>query len=97
MVVREKETFRWEVILDIEGHDTWVYVKASVNYERQSFKITPIITLIHGWDDDVQEQFLQGIEDCRAECERRLEAFRGEVGAGKQHTMDFGTAASASN
>lgn len=93
-IIREKESFRWEVMLDIDGHETRVYIKGSVNYERQTFKVTPVITMVHGWDEEVQDQFLSGIEDCRTECERRLSQYRGETGAARQPELDFAGAAS---
>jgi len=83
-IIREKEAFRWEIMVNIDGHDTRVYVKATVNYETQSYKIHPVITMTHGWDEEVQEQFIAGIEDCKEECEERLSRYRGEIGSGAQ-------------
>lgn len=83
-MIREKETFRLEGFTSIDGEDVKCYVKASVNYERLTYKVQPIITLIHGWGKEIAQAFTdlvqQGIEECKA----RLEQYREEVGIGTQ-------------
>ena len=86
-IIREKETFRYEVMLNIDGHDTRIYVKANINFEKLTFKVTPTITLRHGWGKDVKDEFLAGIAACRERCEEMLAAYRNEYNIGDQQDL----------
>jgi hypothetical protein len=79
-MTREKETFKFEDFVNINSED----VKCYVNYERLTFKVQPVVTLVHGWDEGVQEVFSElifaGVEECKA----RLQKYREEAGIGTQ-------------
>lgn len=85
-MVREKEVFRFEGMVNVDGTDVRCYVKAAVNYERLTHKVTPVITYSHGWVDnaDVRDLFRELTTGAVSECVRRLEVYRGEMGIGAQ-------------
>lgn len=85
-MVREKEDFRWEKMVNVDQTDVRVYMKASVSYEKLTFKIKPVITYVHKWgqSEEVMEAFNEGIDFCTEECLRRLDVYRGESGIGAQ-------------
>lgn len=91
-LIREKETFRYEHYVDVDGEDVKVYVKASVNYERLTYKVQPVITMIHGFGEDVQQGMLDAVSAARTECENRLAKYREEAGIGHQGDL-FGDSA----
>ncbi len=86
-MTREKETFKYEDYANLSGSDTKCYVKCSVNYERQTYKVQPIITLVHDWNDDVRKVFLNLIANGVAECKKRLDQYREESGIGTQKDL----------
>lgn len=94
-MTREKETFKLEDFTNVDGEDVKCYVKCSVNYERLTYKAQPIITLVHGWDSDVQDTFNELTHEAVAECKRRLDKYREEAGIGTQQELVFGEPASA--
>lgn len=95
-IVREKETFRTEQIIDLDGQDVRFYVKASVNYERMSYKVQPIITMIHGEDSAILDKaILDSIQSARLECETRLESYRQSAGIGAQGDLFAKSSASS--
>ena len=83
-VVREKETFRTEQIVNIDGVDVKFYVKSSVNYERLSYKVQPVITMSHGDSDEVDEAMKISVRECRNQCKARLAQYREDAGIGTQ-------------
>lgn len=85
--IREKETFRMEGMVNLDGTDTTCYVKASVNYERMSYKVQPVVTLSHGWDNHVADTFNSLVQDAVEECTDRLRVYREEAGIGTQVDM----------
>lgn len=95
-VIKEKETFRTEQIVNIDGQDVKFFVKSTVNYERLTYKVQPIITLIHGDDEDVDRAIIESVRDCRQECQARLAQYREETGLGTQTDMFASTQPSTS-
>lgn len=83
-MTREKETFKFEAFVNIEGEDRKCYAKCSVNYERLTYKVTPVITLVHDWNDEVAEEFNNLIAAGVDECKSRLAVYREEAGIGTQ-------------
>ena len=83
-MTREKETFKFEAFVNIEGEDRKCYAKCSVNYERLTYKVTPAITLVHDWNDEVAEEFNNLIAAGVDECKSRLAVYREEAGIGTQ-------------
>lgn len=83
-MTREKETFRMEEMVNLDGTDVKCYVKCSVNYERLIYKVQPVITLSHDWGDDVRKTFSEIIAAGVAECKDRLAKYREETGLGTQ-------------
>lgn len=83
-MTREKETFKLESFVNVESTDVKCYAKCSVNYERLTYKVQPIITLVHDWNDDVKETFNDLTAEGVAECKRRLQQHREEAGIGTQ-------------
>lgn len=83
-IIREKESFRTEAIINVDGEDVKLYAKASVNYERLTYKVQPILTLIHGFGKEVQKAIIDVLRTCRDECETRLATYREEAGIGTQ-------------
>lgn len=83
-MTREKETFKFEAFINVEGEDRKCYVKCSVNYERLTYKVTPVITLVHDWNDEVAEEFNNLIAAGVNECKSRLAVYREEAGIGTQ-------------
>ena len=75
-VIKEKETFRTEQIVNIDGQDVKFYVKSTVNYERLTYKVQPIITLSHGDDQAVDKAIIDSVRECRNECKSRLFQYR---------------------
>ena len=90
-MIREKETFRTEQIINIEGEDVKFYVKSSVNYERLTYKVQPVITMIHSLGDDVNKAIISSVGQAVTECRNRLAKYREEVGIGNQGDL-FGQA-----
>jgi len=88
-LVREKETFRSETLVDVDGSEVKLYVKSSVNYERLTFKVQPVLTLVHEFGEEVQEALVEACAAARAECMARLDKYRSEVGVGRQLGLDF--------
>lgn len=88
-MVREKESFRYQVIVNVDQTDTRLYVKCVVNYERLTYKIQPVITLVHKWgeEQELEDSLLNAIGECKDECESRLATYRNEVGLGNQGDM----------
>jgi hypothetical protein len=93
-MTREKETFKLEAIVNLDQSDTKCYAKCSVNYERLTYKVQPIITLSHDWNDDVQETFNELTAEGVAECKVRLAKYREEAGIGTQQDLFAGESAS---
>jgi len=90
-IIREKETFRTETIVNLDGQDVKFYTKSSVNYERLSYKVQPIITMVHGDSQDVDNALLEAKRQCIAECKTRLAQYREETGIGTQGDLfDYG-------
>lgn len=83
-MTREKETFKLESFVNVESTDVKCYAKCSVNYERLTYKVQPIITLVHNWDKDVRDTFNDLTAEGVSECKRRLEQHREEAGIGTQ-------------
>lgn len=83
-MTREKETFKFETFVNIDGEDRKLYAKCSVNYERLTYKVQPIITIIHGWDNDVAAEFDILVDNAVHECKERLASYREEAGIGTQ-------------
>ncbi len=79
-LVREKETFRSETLVDVDGSEVKLYVKSSVNYERLTFKVQPVLTLVHDFREEVQEALVEACVAAHAECMARLDKYRSEVG-----------------
>lgn len=94
-MTREKETFKLEAIVNLDQSDTKCYVKCSVNYERLTYKVQPIITLVHDWNEDVQDTFNELTAEGVAECKRRLSQYREEAGIGTQADLFEAEAMSA--
>lgn len=93
-IIREKETFKTESIVNVDGEDVRFHVKTSVNYERLTFKITPIITMIHGDGEDFEKAVRAAVRECRNEAKARLSQYREETGIGTQTDL-FAPEASA--
>ena len=83
-VIKEKETFRTEQVVNIDGNDVKFYVKSTVNYERLTYKVQPVITLVHGDDEQVDKAIIESVRECRNECKDRLAQYREETGIGTQ-------------
>lgn len=83
-MTREKETFKLEAIVNLDQSDTKCYAKCSVNYERLTYKVQPIITLVHDWNEDVRDTFNELTAEGVAECKRRIGQYREEAGIGTQ-------------
>jgi hypothetical protein len=86
-VIKEKETFRTEQIVNIDGVDVKFYVKSSVNYERMTYKVQPIITLVHGDYEESDQAIVDSVRECRNECKSRLAQYREEYGLGDQGNL----------
>lgn len=95
-VIKEKETFRTEQIVNIEGNDVKFYVKSTVNYERLTYKVQPVITTVHGDDEQVDQAILQSVRECRNECKALLAQYREETGIGTQGDLFVSTTPSES-
>lgn len=95
VVIREKETLRTKITVNIEGIDTDLFVKSNINYERLTYKVTPVITMQHGFGTDLQKALKESVEKCRVECIERLEAYREAAGLGTQQELTFDAPASA--
>lgn len=89
-IIREKETFRTETIVNVDGEDIKFYTKSSVNYERLTFKVQPVITLVHGSGKDMDGAILDCVKECRDECKKRLDVYREEAGIGTQGDLFTG-------
>ena len=83
-VIKEKETFRTEQVVNIDGTDVKFYVKSTVNYERLTYKVQPISTLVHGDDEQVDQAIINSVRECRNECKNLLSQYREESGIGTQ-------------
>lgn len=94
-MTREKETFKLEDFANSNGEDVKCYAKCAVNYERLTYKVQPIVTLVHDWNEDVQEVFNELTAEGVAECKRRLDKYREEAGIGTQQELFAGEPASA--
>ena len=88
-IIREKETFRTEQVLNVGGEDVKMYAKASVNYERLSFKVQPILTMVHGSGKETDQAMKEVAGLARAECQTRLAQYRDEAGIGSQTEFNF--------
>ena len=86
-MTREKETFKFEEHVNVDSSDVKCYVKCSVNYERLTYKVQPIVTLVHGWQEEVQHVFLSLVSAGVQECKRRLDQYREETGIGTQKDL----------
>lgn len=89
-MIREKETFRTEQVVNIDGDDVRFFCKCSVNYERLTYKVQPIITLVHGDSKEFDKAILESVRECRSECKRRLDVYREEAGIGTQGDLFAG-------
>lgn len=96
-VIREKETFRTESVFNIDGEDIKMCAKATVNYERLSFKVQPILTMIHGSGKETDQAMKEVARSARVECENRLSTYREEAGIGSQTELEFGQGEPAAN
>lgn len=83
--IREKETFRTEMLVD----DVKLYVKCSVNYERLTYKVQPVLTLVHEFGPEIQEALVEACQASRDECLSRLDKYRDEAGIGRQTSLNF--------
>lgn len=83
-IIKEKETFRTESIVNIDGTDVKFYTKSSVNYERLSYKVQPVITMVHDESEDIDKAILAAKKQCVTECKSRLSKYRDETGIGTQ-------------
>ena len=92
-MTREKETFKLEAIVNIGSSDTKCYAKCSVNYEALTYKVQPIVTLVHDWNEDVRDTFNELTAKGVVECKNRLTQYREEAGIGTQADLFEGTAA----
>ena len=95
-IIKEKETFRTEQIVNIDGQDVKFYVKSSINYERLTYKVQPIITLIHGDSEEVDQAIIHSVRESREECKTLLANYREESGLGTQGDLFGGAPAEAS-
>lgn len=93
-MTREKETFKLESIVNIDGTDVKCYVKCSTNFERLTYKVSSIVTLVHDWSEDVRDTFDDLIHRGVEECKKRLSQYREESGIGTQGDL-FGEPAEA--
>lgn len=95
-VIREKETFKTEASVNIDGEEIRFFVKSSVNYERMTYKVSPIVTMVHKKSPEFEKALLNSVDTSRTECMNRLEKYREETGLGTQSEMNFGEPAGAS-
>jgi hypothetical protein len=94
-MIREKETFKLQIT--ILNEEVTLYSKCSVNYERLTFKVTPILTMSHGKIEHFVDELAVLLENSRAECLLRLEKYRSENGIGLQGDLFDNEPESASN
>ncbi len=87
-MTREKETFKFEGFFNNDnGEDVKCYAKCSVNYERLTYKVSPVITLSHGWGGEVADTFNELTAAAVQECKNRLDKYREESGIGTQRDL----------
>lgn len=91
-LVPEKQTFRAEVMVDVDGQDVRFYAKCTVNFERMTQKVTPIVTTIHE-GEDFKEALVEVVETCQSHCIGLLEKHRQAHGLGRQGELDFASSA----
>ena len=93
-LIPEKETFRTDGYVNNDQEDVKFVVKATVNFERLTYKVTPIITTSHEIDQDFTDSLADAVKQATAECQKRLAQFRNAYGIGQQTELDFNAPAS---
>lgn len=83
-IIREGEKFKSEHMLNLDGKDIPLTVKCAVDYLRLRYKVSPVITLIHGWSKEVQEAVSASIAECVSTCNNMLDDYREANGLGRQ-------------
>lgn len=86
-IVRLKEAFKWEKLVNLDGEDVKFYCKCSVDYRNGTFKVEPVITLIHDFDENDDQVILEAVRECRAHCNDLLENHRSAMGLGRQGNL----------
>lgn len=79
-----RSTFRTETVLNIDGVDVILYVNSSVNYERLTYKVEPIITMVHGSFEHYSTALSKCLTAATENCKRLLFAHREAHGLGTQ-------------
>jgi hypothetical protein len=87
-VILEKETFRTDGYVS-DQEDLKFIIKATVNYERLTYKVTPVMTTSHEIDDDFIDALSDGVTQATEECQKRLASHRNAHGIGQQTELDF--------
>ncbi len=82
--IKEKLPLKFRETIEADKSQVDLYVKCSVNFEKGTYKVTPVITTQHGTERaafaKMQEVALQAAIFCKAE----LDAYALETGTGVQ-------------
>ncbi len=70
--VKEKENWKTVETVQMENEQVDMFVKYAINYEKMTYKVTPIITGAHGTDEDTFLIMAEAARAAAVECERLL-------------------------
>lgn len=93
--VKEKLTFKLRETVDVGGENgssmqVDLYVKCSVNFEKSTYKVTPVITTQHGTDAAFFKSVAAVSHAAAVECKKELDLYAASIpGGGVQGELDL--------
>jgi hypothetical protein len=82
--VKEKLSFKLRETVEIDGQQMDFFTKCSVNFEKGTYKVTPVVTTQHGTDTDFFETVAAVAQSAAIECKKELDAYNQSMGIGVQ-------------
>lgn len=85
--VKEKLTFKLRETVEVGGENgssmqVDLYVKCSVNFEKLTYKVTPVITTQHGTDADFFKTVAKVAHSAAVECKKELDLYSASIPGG---------------
>lgn len=82
--IREKLSLKFRETIEVDKSQVDLYVKCSVNFEKGTYKVTPVITTQHGTDAAVFNKMRDMALSAATICKHELSEYALESGQGVQ-------------
>jgi len=82
--IKEKLSLKFRETIEVDKSQVDLYVKCSVNFEKGTYKVTPVITTQHGTDAAVFNKMRDMALSAANICKRELAEYALESGQGVQ-------------